>query len=487
LNEHYMVIQFGWIIFKEISETGFAENKENKKALARFHNETFNKYLKYAGYKKETVVKETDDMAKTFSLITETFKDISGDFQNDYLRKLIGSTAPLPYNGPLLLYSDFLFELLREFRKLPFMPSKAIYLLIDDADELNILQRKILNSWVSLRTSNDVSLKISTQLKYKIYSTINGSRIDTPHDYSEVNINDIYTTKKDIYFKRVHEIVTKRLTKFEFTVTNPEEFFPSDDEQEKKIEALKEQYVKDKKAEGKTLSQARDFAYRYAVPDYIKNLEGNRYTYSYAGFKQLVNISSGIIREFIDFASEMYVGQVSENNNKPVTIIDPSIQNREIKKYSDKKMESEFEKYREESTNKSDMDKLRNLLLGMGGLFRVILHSDASERRVFSIALNDEPDEELKNILDIGVQHGYLQKSLIGNKEGTGKSRLYILNRVLAPHFGLDPTSFAGYKFMNASELKKALTQHQKFIEGLKTNIKGTKEDSNQATLFDTE
>ena len=59
----------------------------------------------------------------------------------------------------------------------PFMPKGPIYLLLDDADNLNETQTRILNSWVFCRTSSDVSLKISTQLNYKTFrtATINAS------------------------------------------------------------------------------------------------------------------------------------------------------------------------------------------------------------------------------------------------------------------------------------------------------------------------
>jgi hypothetical protein len=82
------------------------------------------------------------------------------------------------------------------------------------------------------------------------------------------------------------------------------------------------------------------------------------------------------------------------------------------------------------------------------------------------------------------VQHGYLQKSMIGNKHGTGKSRLYILSRMLAPHFVLDPSSFAGYKFMDCSTLKLTLDDPLKFIKVISARIKGAKK-SIQPSLFD--
>lgn len=484
LNEHHMVVHFSIFIFKELLSTNFPDNIKNRSAFLSFYNDTFCKQLNFAGYDFEDKIDQGATITHVLENSIDTLRKISSDFQHNYIKKLIGRTEPLPYNGPLFLYFEFLYEILKKLRMLPFMPNKPIYLLIDDADELSIIQRMILNSWVSMRTTNDVSLKISTQLKYRIFRTINESRIDTPHDYSEVNINDIYTTQKDVYYKRIDEIVTKRLVKYKCEVIDPIKYFPEDKEQSKIIKAKKKKYFDSKIEEGYKKDQAYDYAYRYSIPDFIKELKGNRYTYSYAGFRQLVNISSGIIREFIDFASEMYVSQLSANNYQPIKFISHSIQDKEIKKVSIKKMESEFDKYREEATNKGDMDMLRNLLLGMGGLFRIILNSDSSERRVFSIALNDEPDNELRKILSLGIQHGYLQKSMIGNKYGTGKARLYILNRILAPHFGLDPTSFAGYKFMDSNILKKALSNPRGFIELFASKIKGA-EKIDQLSLFE--
>ena len=110
--------------------------------------------------------------------------------------------------------------------------------------------------------------------------------------------------------------------------------------------------------------------------------------------------------------------------------------------------------------------------------------SEISERRVFSIALTDRPDEELQRILDMGEQFGYLHKSTIGNKSGTGRNTLYILSRILAPHFKLDPTSFAGYKFMSSSTLSIALKNKREFLNRFQ---KQAEDNSNFTTpsLFD--
>ena len=73
------------------------------------------------------------------------------------------------------------------------------------------MQTRVLNSWVGTRTSHDVSIKISTQMRYKTFAKVSGGAIETPHDYSEVNITDLYTTKRGTYLNRVRAIVEKRL------------------------------------------------------------------------------------------------------------------------------------------------------------------------------------------------------------------------------------------------------------------------------------
>ena len=85
--------------------------------------------------------------------------------------------------------------------------------------------------------------------------------------------------------------------------------------------------------------------------------------------------------------------------------------------------------------------------------------SGRSERKVFSIALSnpEQVDPELQQVFQLGVRLGFLHKSYIGNKDGTGRTFLYVLNRCFAPIFTLDPTGFQGYLFMTNDDLHKAI------------------------------
>jgi hypothetical protein len=223
----------------------------------------------------------------------------------------------------------------------------------------------------------------------------------------------------------------------------------------------------------------------------MKSLSGNRSTYSYAGFKSLVNISSGVMRHFIDFAHKMYTHQYSRYGEK-IDCINPTIQNEEVKEYSVWFFDENFTKLRGDSDNTkeeiNDFDKLRNLVEALGQTFSLILFSDATERRVFSFALQDEPNEELRRILRLGVENGYFHKSLIGNKMGTGKAQLYVLNRLLAPYFKLDPTSFAGYKFVTCDILYEAMFKPSTVVGRIKTKgVDAVLNDPQQSLFKDTD
>jgi hypothetical protein len=377
--------------------------------------------------------------------------------------------------------------MLKGLRELPFMPQGPIYLLLDDADNLNETQTKILNSWVFCRTSADVSLKISTQLNYKTFRTATNQRIDSPHDYTEIDISTVYASSKSLYSNRVEEIVRLRLGRIGLKVS-PKKFFPEYTKQEESIRQIADSYISKWNDEGRG-HRPRDDAYRYARPDFIKSLGGTKKgssKYRYAGFDQLVYLSSGVIRYFLEPASRMYAAELSTSGGKPISHIDSETQDRIIRDEAEKFMVAEFDKLSKEDTELGDAGKfiqLRNLIHALGGGFHKILISDKSERRVFSVAFSDPPDRDVLTIFKLGVQYGYFHEASIGNKQGTGRTRMFVLSRRLAPFFMLDPTAFAGYKFVTNAAIKEAILRPNTFIANISKG--GLLEDPPQPGLFD--
>lgn len=493
INEHLLTTYIATKCFKNLIDHK-SEINNHLKEVKGFYESTFLWYVDISG-------QDTSDLKVELSSSLEYVEKMMKILERMLLqcKKYCKNIAISPnsseeYKGPLCNYLDFLYPILLELRKLTFMPfGKPIFLLIDDAGYLNKIQTKILNTWVSYRSSKEVSLKISTQLDYKSYQTITDKTIDSPHDYSQINIATVYTTSNRNYYPRIESIVTKRLKKYLGKDIKPKDFFPTNPNQEQEIqkiyERIKEQYTNDEK-----LYAGGDAARRYATSEYVKHLKSTRSgsTFSYAGFDSLVNISSGIIRYFLEPASRMFSEYLAQQTlNIDIESIPHSIQDEIVNDFSKKFLEDEFKKVieeygeRESSQKLSKADKLYNLIIGLGGMFHKIFVSDRTERIVFSVALNDIPDTELKEIIDLAIHYGYLHQSSIGNKQGTGRSRLYILSRTLAPYFKLDPTGFKGYKFMNSSLLKLSLSSPVKFIIEATKAFNSEFESSGQTTLFD--
>jgi hypothetical protein len=268
---------------------------------------------------------------------------------------------------------------------------------------------------------------------------------------------------------------------------------PENLEQERAIAEIAERHKRDWAQTGRG-HRPEDDALRYARPEYIKSLGGpskSTHTYSYAGFDQLVHISSGIIRYFLEAAAMMYSEALAkaESGRTGIQNIPPGIQNDVVRGMADDFLLGEFEKMtRDESAEAPDeelLQKLSNLINALGGLFFEILISDRAERRIFSIAFSDTPSHDIREILDLGEEMGYFHVSAIGNKDGTGRTRLYILNRRLAPSFNLDPTSFAGYLFVTSDRIREAMERPQSLLRRIRH--KGVNEmlEEWQLRLFD--
>lgn len=491
LNEHFLTIFTAGRVFTSLRDRGCIDDRsgENARSFGTYVEGPLKRLLLKAGLSKPSAAfSSSSDLSTQIQWCIDLFDELSSGLVG-YLRRLSFRRIALPYSGPLCGYLDFLLPMLRGLRELPFMPRGPIYLLLDDADNLNETQTKILNSWVFSRTSSEVSLKISTQLNYKTFRTSTNQRIDSPHDYTEIDISTVYASSKSRYFGRVEEIVRRRLKRHSISAT-PQEFFREYEKQEEAIRQIAASYIAKWETEGKG-NRPRDDANRYARPDFIKSLGGTMKAsskYRYAGFEQLVYLSSGVVRYFLEPASRMYSEAQSLCGGKAIMQIDSAIQSQIVKDEAEKFLVAEFDKLTEENTElrvEGRFNQLRNLIHALGGAFHEILISDRSERRVFSVAFSDSPDRDVLLIFRLGVQYGYFHEASIGNKDGTGRTRMFVLSRRLAPFFVLDPTGFAGYWFVTNSAMKEAIQRPKAFISRMSKS--GFLEDPPQMDLFDGE
>ena len=380
-----------------------------------------------------------------------------------YVRKHGFMSGTLTYTGELYGFDDLLLPLIDFLRAaLRIHDASPILLLLDDADSLTETQTRIINSWVARRLSSRCSLKIAAQITaYKTMVTVYNTRIEAPHDYQEINLSDARASEK-AYKSRLAGIVQRRLLTADI-VMSAEKYFPEDNRQRLAIEREERRLRAEHEAGRGRGYRPRDDSYRYARPNYIARLGGDRKsrnTYSYSGFDQLVHISSGVTRFFLEAAADMFAEALARapRGNKNVGTIDPSIQNQVVREHASRQMivdlkdlERDVERLK---GNPQQAVQLSNLIKGLGSLFEsALLDETAAERKLFSFALSEEPTKEMEEVLRLGVRYGYLFQGVIGRKEGTGRAPLYILSRRLAPLFNLDPMGFSGYKFLTNDKI----------------------------------
>lgn len=458
------------------------ENSDDVLANAKdFVQRDFVRRLELCGWQNISIdlIQQSSTIDSIFDILTALIDQMQANTIR-YIKRHAFVSTPLPYDGALLGFQDVLVPVVKALHKHKLIPPCPVFVLIDDADNLSEQQTKVLNTWVSYRSTEVISLKISTQLNYKTLMTSGEVRIEAPHDFSEVNFTTVRTgSVRKGYPDLVANIVNRRLARYGLEDINVRDFFPEDASQAKAIKDIEEELKISWQSNEKGGFRPGDDAYRFARPEYIRRLGGSSRqgaTYRYAGFDQLVHISSGIIRFFLDPAAKMFAEELKRRSGEKVTMISPDIQDAQIRAQSDDLLLGAFDNFHNEA--KSDgtvatrkIDQLKNLISGLGYLFQgFLMDKEASQRRIFSIHLSDEPPEHLRSILGMAVRYGYLYKDAIGRKEGMGRTTLYVLTRRLAPAFKLDPIGFSNHLSVTSAFLCGLLENPRTYKNRLKNS-----------------
>lgn len=490
MAEHYMICS---ISVKIINSLKFLVQQSSYNDIKEFT-------CMYQNFRDHAGKQETSEAKSVEQCINDIHSILLAERRNSitYLNELTFSQEFKPYKNQLFSYDGFFIPFLQCIRKLKLTPSGPIFLMIDDGDNLPTRMQKILNGWVSYRTTDDVCLKISTQQRYKTWRTPQETLIERAHDFSEIDINTVYTSKQTgHYYDRVKDIVVRRLKIYGIDCTDPDVFFPEDENQRKKLDAIKKK-IGDKWDNGSRVSARKnDDIIRYAFSELVKELAETKKTnlLSYAGFKTLVDISSGVVRYFLEPASRMYAEQLARDvKESEIKSIPSDIQNEVIYKWSEEYVLDEFHKLKqdedtkeaESSTKKtggySRVEKLSNLLNSFGECFQEKLKSDDSERRFIAFMLTGMPSQEAREVLDLAIEWGYLTAKTIARKEGVGRNITYTLNRRLAPYFKLDPSGYAAHLSVTPEQLTLAMENPRAF---LRQKLKKNEEIESAQQAFD--
>lgn len=480
IGEHLLSQQVMYRIIEFLNSLGGELSKSSRATFVT----AFQDYTELSGGDVSKL--EADEEASIQTLATHVEREII-KVRQYYNRAVMNSDTP-DYEGALSGFLDYIAPLCRVLADLPEFGKPNIFLMIDDADNLPLSLQRVLNTWVSTRCTDSVCLKISTQLGYGTYRTLDGRIIESPHDFSDVNISTLYTNDTNKYFKKIEKIATRRLELAGFSISL-DEFFPKDKHQLAELEKIKSN-IKADFENGNTAryggaTRVNDAVTRFAVPMLMSKIAGqsrSSHTYSYAGFDSLVNLSSGVIRWFLDPASRMFDEMASLQKSGGVGNITTGVQDKIIKEWSEEFILKLAPVSSDSSTPEVPTDEdaslhavghegrqyedLRNLLDSLGEWFRHrLLDAEHGERRVFSFVLSGEPSERLSEILGLAVRLGYLQLTSSAPKERVGQRRpRYVLAKRLGPHYKLDISGYAAHPSVTASDLEFAMISPKKFI-----------------------
>lgn len=358
---------------------------------------------------------------------------------------------------------------LSALRNVELLKDSHFSLMIDDAQDLNEIQRLLLNSWLSYRDHSVFSFKVAlaTIVDFDRRTSTGGSVIEG-HDYIAINLEQPFQNENSQFGQLARKIIKTRLMNIGLDVS-PDDFFNESPQLRREIidctaEAAANYAQNHPEADSK---QINDYAYKQGRAIYFRNRspKANRPTYS--GLDTLIHLSSGVIRNLLLPCYWMYDNAVSRSVNNDVKSISPTIQSEVIIKESEKLWSRVRDGLDREISECSKLQAqlICNLVNGLGDYFRDRLFNHLSEPRVITFTIS-ERSQENDNIL-MPILSLMRRAQILYTRSGTAKDNgrqenYYTLNRLFWPARGLDAHGQHGRASIKSSSLVFAM-KHGRF------------------------
>jgi len=368
------------------------------------------------------------------------------------------------------------------------------FLLFDEANELCEVHQRCVNSMMAQRSQRTLCIKVASQKRGFVPGPrLRGDvQVDETHDYTTLDLDGLYTNNRQAYYRRIELIANDRLRAVGMEV-DINSYLPVGERQSQLLEearhSAEERYLAI--PEEKRPRDKANFIKKYAPAIVFQELIPAKAADIYAGFDNVVHLSSGIVRSFIDCCFRMYEKFVEKNPGLEPTEVPIQIQSDVIKQYSNEFIQAQLvDRISAPSTQPAQRELYRNvhsLLKGLGALFRArLLDKSSREPRIISISLKDEAGDELQKVLDVAEREAFLHAKWYGSKRGDRNLRCYVLNRRLCPHFNLDLMGFQGRIEVTAEQLGISLTDPDGFARTvLRDAPEEAQGDPRQLTFFE--
>lgn len=370
-----------------------------------------------------------------------------------------------------------------EIIKSEFLLSTPFFLLIDDFDKLNGAQQSIFFTVASARKRDLVCFKfgcLSEGIQANV--TTDGRRYSEGDDYDHIPLDwvdgGIEPAKNLDYKGSLDDITKRRLQRAKWpegvTFDNLFEVWGSGNQlrSESKLLALEEFNNNKQKQSSQTFES---YWNKQGTALYFRFLYKKKIPHRYAGPQAIVEVSSGIYRQFLEVCGRIVSAALAQRWRPGKRKIGPEIQNKCIREWS-----SGMFKNLESSGNTTNLTSAtvavtsENLIILANSLtlyFRARLMSASRDPEVIAIAIRDPilPGTFTKTLLDVAVRETLLQRraSDYSSKAGDGK-RLptFQLNRRLIPHVGIG-SKLQGRIEIDTKMLELAATNTEAFLQSM--------------------
>lgn len=357
-------------------------------------------------------------------------------------------------------FSNIVLPILASIRRCNALKQTHLSLLIDDIQDLNEYQQRLVNSWIGYRDHSIFSIKaaVAGLRNYSLRTTFGGALLEG-HDYITVDLQRPIQNNQSEFGKFARDVVKRRLAQIEIKVS-PEEYFPVNDAFVKRLEVAKraaEAAAVERGYEPQT-KQYRDFVYKQKRAYYFRERDSKANKPMYSGFDTLVHLSTGVIRNLLQPCFYMYEKRTGQLGGKTPTIIPSDVQDEVVKDQSDKLwdfIEGSLER-RVPSCSAEDARRIFRLFTRLAEYFRQRLLGHDSEPRVvtFVVSEKDHPSwSNLEPLLQLSERAQILYVRDGTSKRGGGRETYYVPNRMLWPRYGLDAHGQHGRASLRARDL----------------------------------
>lgn len=370
----------------------------------------------------------------------DCIKFLSGKVDR-HLGSIIPGRTPSDFSPHLTLSTQFV-PLINLFR-ISIRASVPFFMMLDDFDVLEPFQQEALFSVAAARQTSIVCFKFGIMvLGNKTITSGPGRTFRSGDDYDWINLDWTEGGLHTNYSKSIREIAEARLREaglpMDISTLLPEW------EHGAVIREEVETKMREEWEAGRRTQSASEQISKYGNARYFQTLRQRKIPYRYAGYDNILAVSSGITRQFLE-ACKMIFDRARDDGWEPGTKgISPEIQDEAIREYSTQMVRhltstaGDLQNLLSEDTEVTSKHML-TLIDSLCDLFYAKLHlPNHGAPEVISIAVKGNLDDNLeaKTILDVAFRESILHRFTNGYKPKTaGGPRLptYMLNRRLGP------------------------------------------------------